>query len=275
MFFYKYMNTKPTIYVCPPTSFTLAYEINTWMDTTNQIDTTIATQQWETLCKTLTQVGADVKIIAGDLYPDSVFIANAGLIIDNTCILSRFRFEERRKEESVWKKLFEAEEYTVIQPPQEHYFEGAGDALFFRGHLIGGTGFRGTKNTYDWIEHTLCIPTCAVELVDPHFYHLDTCFCPLDDNTALIYRDAFSQKSFDDIKQLGGRLIEVTKEDAHRFACNAVPIGTQIVLPCSNPETETKLKENGYTPLPIPMDEFMKSGGAAKCCTVTQHSTFR
>jgi N-dimethylarginine dimethylaminohydrolase len=271
MFFYRHMHTKPTIYVCPPTSFTLAYEINTWMDTANQIDTTIATQQWETLCTTLTQVGADVKIIAGDLYPDSVFIANAGLIINNTCILSRFRFEERQREESVWKKLFEAEEYTVIQPPQEHYFEGAGDALFFRGHLIGGTGFRGTQHTYDWIEQILRIPTLPAELVDPHFYHLDTCFCPLDSDTALIYPGAFSQKSINNIKRLGGTLIEVSKEDAHRFACNAVSIGTHIILPHNNPDTEAKLKESGYTPLPIAMDEFIKSGGAAKCCTLTPY----
>lgn len=262
------MYTKPTIYVCPPTSFTLTYEINTWMDTTNQINTTLANQQWQTLCDTLTQAGAGVTPIAGDMYPDSVFIANAGLIINNTFILSRFRFEERQREESVWKKLFEAQGYTVIQPPKKHYFEGAGDALFFRGHLIGGTGFRGTKNTYDWIEHTLSIPTCTVELIDPHFYHLDTCFCPLDDNTALIYRDAFSQKSFEDIRHLGGTLIEVSKEDAHRFACNAVAVGTHVVLPHNNTDTEKKLKECGHTTLCIPMDEYMKSGGAAKCCTL-------
>jgi N-dimethylarginine dimethylaminohydrolase len=269
MFFYRYMYTKPTIYVCPPSSFTLAYEINRWMDTTNQINTDTATQQWETLCNTLTQAGANVISIAGDQYPDSVFIANAGLLIDDTFILSRFRFPERQREESVWRELFEAQGYTVIQPPEHHYFEGAGDALFFRGHLIGGTGFRGTKNTYNWIEKILHTPTLTVELVDPHFYHLDTCFCPLDDNTALIYRGAFSQKSFDDIAHLGGKLIEVSKEDAHRFACNAATVGTQVVLPHNNPDTETKLKESGYAPLPIAMDEFIKSGGAAKCCTLT------
>ncbi len=260
-----------TIFVCPPTSFTLAYEINTWMDTANQINTTVATQQWQTLCNTLTQAGADVKTIAGDLYPDSVFIANAGLIIGNTFTLSRFRFPERQREESVWQKLFEAEGCTVIQPPPEHYFEGAGDALFFRGHLIGGTGFRGTKNTYEWIEKTLHTPTLPVELVDPHFYHLDTCFCPLDDNTALIYRGAFSKKSFEDIRALGGTLIEVSQEDAHRFACNAVPIGTSVILPHNNTDTETKLKENGFTSFPISMDEYMKSGGAAKCCTLSPY----
>jgi N-dimethylarginine dimethylaminohydrolase len=242
------------------------------MDTTNQINTSIATKQWEILCNTLTKVGADVIPVAGDIYPDSVFIANAGLLIDNTFILSRFRFPERQREESVWRELFEARGYAVIQPPEHHYFEGAGDALFFRGHLIGGTGFRSTTNTYDWIEQTLHIPTITIELVDPHFYHLDTCFCPLNNNTALIYRDAFSQKSFDDIVHLGGTLIEVSKEDAHRFACNAVPVGTHVILPHNNPDTETKLKESGYTPLPISMDEYMKSGGAAKCCTLASQT---
>lgn len=269
MFFYTRMNRQSTIYVCPPTSFTLAYEINTWMDTTNQINTALATEQWHTLCDALMQAGAHVIQIAGDIYPDSVFIANAGLITNNTFILSRFRFEERQREESIWRELFAAQGYTVIQPPVEHFFEGAGDALFFRGHLIGGTGFRSTANTYTWIGQTLRIPTCTVELIDPHFYHLDTCFCPLDDNTALIYRGAFSQESFDDIMHLGGTLIEVSKEDAHRFACNAIPVDTHVILPHNNPDTSQKLKESGYTPLSISMDEYMKSGGAAKCCTLT------
>lgn len=271
MFFYAYMHTKPTIYVCPPTSFTLAYEINTWMDTTNQIDTAVAIQQWQILCDTLIQAGTDVKPIAGNLYPDSVFIANAGLIINDTFILSRFRFKERQREESVWQELFEKEGYTVIQPPEKHYFEGAGDALFFRNHLIGGTGFRGTKNTYNWIEKTQPISTLPVELVDPHFYHLDTCFCPLDDSTALIYPGAFSKKSFDDIKALGGTLIEVSEKEAHRFACNAIAIQKHIILPSHNPQTATQLQKNGYTPFFVEMTEYIKSGGAAKCCTLSPY----
>lgn len=263
------MYTKPTIYVCPPTLFTLAYEINTWMDTTNQINTTLATQQWQTLYDTLTQAGAKVALIAGDLYPDSVFIANAGLIVNNTFILSRFRFEERKKEELVWKELFETQGYTIIQPPEHHYFEGAGDALFFCGHLIGGAGFRSTKNTYTWIEATQQIPTIVVELVDPHFYHLDTCFCPLNDTTALIYPEAFSAESLHMIQELGGTLIEISKEDAYRFACNAVCIDTHVILPTHNTSTERQLRAHSYIPLPISMDEYMKSGGSVKCCTLS------
>lgn len=273
MFFYRYMHTKPTIYVCPPTSFTLAYEINTWMDTTNKINTTVATQQWQTLCNTLTQAGADVKTIAGDLYPDSVFIANAGLIYNNTFILSRFRFPQRQAEEPIWQDVFEQEGYTIIQPPEEHYFEGAGDALFFRDHLIGGTGFRSTKNTYNWIEQTQQLPTLPVELIDPHFYHLDTCFCPLDTNTSLIYKNAFSKQSFEDIQRLGGTLIEVTKEEAHRFACNAIAVHNTVILPTGNTDTESTLIKNGFSPFCIPMDEYMKSGGAAKCCTLSPYNT--
>ena len=51
----------------------------------------------------------------------------------------------------------------------------------------------------------------AMELVHPRFYHLDTCFLPLDDRSALYYPGAFDS--------YGRKVIR-------RFIENPVPVGT-------------------------------------------------
>lgn len=266
--FFINMTQTNNIFICPPTTFTLAYEINAWMNIKNSIEQTKANLQWETLKKLLTQTGAEITTIQGDTYPDSVFIANAGLIIGNTFILSRFRHIQRQPEEKIWKEQFLKRGYRVIQPPENHYFEGAGDALFFRNTLIGGTGFRSTKNTYDWIKENCQIDTLSVELIDPYFYHLDTCFCPLTPDIALIYADAFSKESLEKIKTIGGTLIYVEKKEAHGFACNSICINKSVILPKGNVNTEKQLLKHGFNPIPTDMSEYIKSGGSVKCTTL-------
>jgi N-dimethylarginine dimethylaminohydrolase len=41
-----------------------------------------------------------------------------------------------------------------------------------------------------------------------------------------------------------------------------------VVLPAGCSGTERLLEERGYRPHPVPLSEFMKSGGAAKCLTL-------
>jgi N-dimethylarginine dimethylaminohydrolase len=49
------------------------------------------------------------------------------------------------------------------------------------------------------------------ELTDEKFYHLDTCFCPLDDRRALYYPEAFSAAT-QQVMAEHVELIPVTKD---------------------------------------------------------------
>ena len=67
----------------------------------------------------------------------------------------------------------------------------------------------------------------ALKLTDQRFYHLDTCFCPLDGGYVLYYPPAFDAASRAAIERLvpDARRIAVGEEDALAFACNAVSAG--------------------------------------------------
>jgi N-dimethylarginine dimethylaminohydrolase len=75
-------------------------------------------------------------------------------------------------------------------------------------------------------------------------------------------RAAIAERVSDD------RRLAVPEEEALRFACNAVCIGKQVVIPAGCPRTTRLLEDRGYRTHPVHLDEFMKSGGAAKCLTL-------
>ena len=251
------------ILMCRPKYFGIDYSINPWMDIGNDADHGNAISQWNALKDKLRELGARVQCVPPrEGLPDMVFTANAGLILKDSShvVLSSFHHKERQGEEEHFRQWFEQNGYTVTSL---HYpFEGAGDALYFGDVLVHGYGFRSDERNQIELDG----PVQFVRLVDPFFYHLDTCFCPLNDMDYLIWEGAFEDAS--PIRSLGGKEISVSEEDARKFACNSVCIGKDIVIPSGCESTMEKLREFGYTPHEVEMTEFMKSGGACKCLTL-------
>ena len=107
----------------------------------------------------------------------------------------------------------------------------------------------------------------SLHLVDPRFYHLDTCFAPLADGSLLFFPPAFSPESLRSIEAIYAphQRIAVTEADAACFACNAVNLGRHIVLNHISPSLEGTLNDRGFHVTQLPLDQFLKAGGAAKC----------
>lgn len=262
--------TATRFLMCKPDYYGVKYEINPWMDVHVPVDAPKARAQWENLYRTLLAAGAQIDLLTPDAaWPDMVFTANAGLYYQQHIILAHFKYAERQGEVPFYLKWFQAQGFEVKNaPPQNPYFfEGAGDALT-AGHLLFvGFGFRTQREFFS--ENTLFKQNKLVYcgLVDPYFYHLDTCFCPLTDALALWYPPAFApdaqQQMRDNIE-----LISVNEAEAKHFACNAVVVGNQVILPSGCPEISAKLEQNGFIVHACDMGEFIKAGGACKCLTL-------
>ena len=89
----------------------------------------------------------------------------------------------------------------------------------------------------------------SVELVDPRFYHLDTCFCPLPDGAAVWFPAAFDEYGQRAIREHVTDLIDVLPEEAAHFSCNAVVLEHDIVLPEGAPKLVATLTR---ARLPLP-----------------------
>lgn len=259
------------ILMCRPKYFGIFYEINPWMDVSHPVIPDKPLQQWNDLYQALEQLGAEIALVdpVPDL-PDLTFTANAGLVYDNAVYLSHFLHPERQREEPYYYDWFHQAGYKVL-PQLEHYFEGAGDALFAGDTLFVGYGIRSAKQFYSELvtKYPNWLPGQLVEceLVDPYFYHLDTCFCPLNSQQALWIPKAFSTKTQQRMQQQI-ELWPVPEDEARKFACNAVVLGNDVVLPADCQQTQAYLESRGYSAHACDMSEFLKAGGACKCLTL-------
>lgn len=257
------------VLLCEPTHFRIAYEINPWMHRDVPVDEPRALEQWQGLRRTLVDLGVRVELVEPRAdVPDMTFAANAGVVVGHRFIPANFRFRERQPEQPYFIEWFESRGYEIDSIHDPHYWEGEGDVLATPGEpslVVAGYRFRTEGSALDHLDAELGVRTVRVELTDPRYYHLDTCLCPLGGGRALVVASALSPASMRALAAVFDDLIEVTREDAARFACNALVVEEQVVLNAGCEATERALRDRGLTPVPAPTDEFLKSGGSVKC----------
>jgi N-dimethylarginine dimethylaminohydrolase len=256
--------------MCRPTFYGVAYVINPWMDRRRQPNRPLALRQWQSLRRVLEEkLGATVHCCrARPGLPDMTFTANAGLAHRGVFIPSRFRYRERAGEEPHFTHWFRAHGYRVLPLPAGHSFEGAGDALLMADRLFAGYRFRSDFQTHAAAGKALGVRVLSLELVNPYFYHLDTCFMPLSQELALYYPGAFDGYGRRVIRENVADLLPVRHEEAYQFACNAVSVGRKAVISAPCRSLARELKRRGFTVFPLDLSEFRKAGGAARCLTL-------
>jgi len=267
------MTDKIRILMCAPDHYDVDYVINPWMEgNIHKSSQEIAISQWNGLYQILKDRAIVDLVTPQKGWPDMVFTANAGLVLGDVAVISRFFHKERQGEEPYFKEWFLEQGFTVHELPKDLPFEGAGDALFDREGrwLWAGYGFRSELDSHPYLAKWLDIEVLSLRLIDDRFYHLDTCFCPLSGGYLLYYPDAFDAYSNRLIEMrvpLEKRII-VQEPDAVNFACNAVNINSTIVMNKISDSLKNQLTGAGFEVVETPLTEFLKAGGAAKCLTL-------
>lgn len=257
------------VLLCEPTHFRIDYEINPWMRREVPVDGPRALAQWRALHRTLVELGVRVDLVEQRAdVPDMTFTANAGVVAGKRFIPANFRFQERQAEQPYFAEWFESRGYAVDPIHDPHYWEGEGDVLATPGEpslVLAGYRFRTEESALDHLESELGLKTVHLELTNAHYYHLDTCVCPLGGGRAMFVADALSPASRRALAAVYDELIEVPPAEAARFACNALVIDDRVVLNSGCTATEDALRDHGLVPVPTATDEFIKSGGSVKC----------
>jgi lysine-ketoglutarate reductase/saccharopine dehydrogenase-like protein (TIGR00300 family) len=261
------------ILMCSPHHYDVDYVINPWMEgNINRSSREQALAQWGQLYEVLQRYATVELVEPQPGWPDMVFTANAGLILGNTVVLSRFFHPERQGEEPHFQKWFEDRGYKVHLLPQSLPFEGAGDALMDRagGWLWAGYGFRSELDSHPYLAQWLNVEVLSLRLVDRRFYHLDTCFCPLTDGYLLYYPPAFDTYSnrLIELRVPPEKRIAIDEVDAVNFACNTVNLDRVVVMNQASDGLKQRLADRGFAVIETPLTEFLKAGGAAKCLTL-------
>jgi N-dimethylarginine dimethylaminohydrolase len=260
---------QPRILMCPPDYYGIEYEINPWMNRQVGSDPIASLRQWWALRETLRSLGVQIETVEPvQGLPDLVFTANAGVVFRDIFIPARFRYGVRQGESPHFERWARGAGFRVLNLPEGYNHEGAGDALFCGDTLFAGYRFRSDVRSHQWVAETLGVEVLPMELVDPRYYHIDTCFCPLRDGEAIYHPGAFDDYGRSVLKARIPNLIEVSAEEAVSFSCNAVVVGRNVVLNEGVPKLSKALENAGYTVHPLRLTEFIKAGGSAKCLTL-------
>ncbi|MFE4108087.1 bifunctional arginine dihydrolase/ornithine cyclodeaminase [Almyronema epifaneia] len=259
--------------MCAPHHYDVDYVINPWMEgNVHKSSKDTAAEQWQGLYQIIAEHATVDLVKPQPGWPDMVFTANAGLVLGNTVVLSRFFHPERQGEEPYFKAWFEEQGFTVHELPKDLPFEGAGDALLDReGRMLwAGYGFRTELDAHPYLAKWLDIEVLSLRLMDERFYHLDTCFCPLTDGYLLYYPPAFDAYSnrLIEMRVPAAKRIAIDELDAVNFACNAVNIDRLVVLNQASQDLKQRLAQAGFQVIETRLSEFLKAGGASKCLTL-------
>jgi N-dimethylarginine dimethylaminohydrolase len=263
-------STSATFLMCPPKLYDVNYVINPWMaGNVHASSRDRAAEQWHRLYEAVRTI-ADVQLIEPQPgSPDMVFTANAGLERNGTVAISSFFHPERQGEEPHFRRWFAEAGYTVLDTPRSTPFEGEGDALFSTDgtRLWVGYGPRTDPSSHQPLRKIWHTEVTSLHLIDPRFYHLDTCFAPLDGGYIMYFPEAFDRASLDKIEAFypPEKRIIVAEADAVCFACNAINVDRTIILNNISSDLRHQLESRGFNVIGVTLTEFLKAGGAAKC----------
>lgn len=270
------MDLPKTVLMCPPQYFNVVDVKNPFMaENVGKVDRAKADEQWDLVHAALAGGGAVVEVIdpLADCE-DMVFCANqtfVGPLADGTklCVLANMKYPSRQREVPAFEKWFTQHGFRIETMPAEIGFEGSGDAIWHPGRRLiwGGYGQRTQGEAYQRLTKLFDAPIIRLQLTSEHFYHLDTCFCAIDERTVLIDPSGLTPEGVALVKAVFKDVIECADGEAIKgMACNACPVlGKTIVLQVGNELTVAALRKRGLDVQEVDTSEFIKSGGSVFC----------
>jgi N-dimethylarginine dimethylaminohydrolase len=266
--------SKRTILMCRPDFFTVNYRINPWMHPEHPTDTSLAVRQWESLYRVYLDLGFDVKLVDPiEGLPDMVYAANGGFVLDNIAYGASFAYPQRQPEGPAYMAWFAANGFEVKNP--QNINEGEGDFLLVGDIILAGTGFRSGTASHRELARIYGREVISLELVNPSFYHLDTAIAVLDpdpvdgERANIAYLPgAFNEEGLSILRERFPDAILVTEEDAAVLGLNSFSDGYNVVIASRATDFERQLRERGYNPIGVDLNELLLGGGGVKCCTL-------
>lgn len=223
-----------------------------------QIDVARAASQHHAYEECLRELGVRViSLPAEPALPDSVFVEDAAIIVDELAIMTFMGAVSRRGEtESLARALSEYRPIKYMQSPAT--LDGGdvmriGRALYVgassRTNAEGASQLRGLLAPFDYQVRAVEVTGCL---------HLKSACTYIGRNSILINRawiDAAQLESFE--------LVDVPTEEPN--AANALLVGDVVVMPDSFPQTRAMLEGRGFNVRAVDVSELQKAEGGVTC----------
>ena len=225
------------------------------------IDVPLAAMQHEAYEVALHGLGLHVESLPPlDHLPDSVFIEDTALVLDEVAILTRPGVASRRPEiPHTTSALAHHRRLAFIDAPGT--LEG-GDILRLGKRLLVGLTSRTNENGVAQLRAIVEPLGYSVSLFAiGDALHLKSVCTRLDDQTML------ANPKWIDVDKLGvQRVIEVKGDEP--LGANVLALRDRIIVSAAFPGTRTVLEKAGYKTVPIDVSELHKAEGALTCLSL-------
>jgi len=229
------------------------------------IDVAQARTQHRDYLRVLQSVGCDVQTLPeqNDL-PDSVFVEDVAIVLDEVAVLTRPGAPSRRPEvASVADLLCHHRPLLVIEAPAT--LDG-GDVLRMGRTLHVGQSARSNPDGIAQLRELLIPYGYAVEgVLTRGCLHLKSAVTALSDDCVLLQPAWVDRERFANF-----RVIEVDPAEPH--AANVLRVGDALIMPTSFPRTRQRLLDAGFRVTAVDVSELQKAEGAVTCCSLVFRS---
>jgi dimethylargininase len=225
------------------------------------IDGAAAAGQHLGYCDALRACGAGViKLPAAAELPDSVFVEDTAVVLDEVAVLTRPGVGSRRGEVSLIEpEVARLRPVVRVEPPAT--LEG-GDVLRLGRTLYVGLSPRTNARGADSLRRLAAPHGYEVVTVEPRgCLHLKTGCSALDDETVLINPEWVEASAF------RGREV-VAVDAAEPWAANVLVVGATVCVSAAFPRTAEMLAARGRDVRAVNVSEFAKAEGGMTCLSL-------
>jgi dimethylargininase len=223
---------------------------------------------WETACRqharyeaTLTSLGVVVQALPAEAdLPDSVFVEDTAVLLDECAVVTRPGAASRRRETAaVTRALAPYRKLFHVRPPGT--LDG-GDVLRVGRRLYIGLSTRSNPAGVEQLRTFLAPYRYSVVAVEAAgCLHLKSAVTPVSPDTLLINPAWVDPAPFP-----GMHFIEVDPSEPH--AANALLVGETVVYQPAFPATRKRLEQAGLRVALVDMSELGKAEGGLTCCSL-------
>jgi dimethylargininase len=225
------------------------------------IDPARAAGQHAEYVAALAQAGCSVRWLPpAPAMPDSVFIEDTAVVLDELAVAARPGAESRRAE--VEPVAVALEEFRTVHYIRHPGTLDGGDVLVAGRTVYVGETPRTNAAGIAQLREILAIAGYGVCAVPVHgCLHLKSAVTALDRETLLINRVWTEASMFGDF-----RLLDI--DAGEPFAANALPVNGSIIYAKEFPRTRDILERSGFRVHPVPASELAKAEGGVTCCSL-------
>jgi dimethylargininase len=222
------------------------------------IDYAVAADQHERYRRLLASLGCTVISLPGDdQYPDSVFVEDTAIVLDDLAVITRPGADSRRGEtRAVADALAPYRRLVHIEAPAT--LDG-GDVLVLDDRIYVGLSTRTNEAGIGQLRELTRREVIPVPMQGA--LHLKSAITRVSRDSLLVNR------AWVDVAPFGGwTLIDAAEP-------NALLIGDVVVYPSAFPETAAVLRSRGIDVRTVDADELAKAEGGVTCCSLLVEET--